>query len=102
RAPAETARKAESIDLYPSQTALMRRFLISFARRSELFGQLAPARLPVVPEGSMRVDADSRDWESLPPAVLDPVRDNVLRDLQGSGDIRALYACRDRTTLYLR
>jgi LmbE family N-acetylglucosaminyl deacetylase len=100
--PAETARKAESIDLYPSQTALMRRFLTSFVRRSELFGEIAPSHLPLVPEHSMQVDADAKDWESLPPAVLDPVRDNVLRDLQGSGDIRALYACRDAHFLYLR
>ncbi|HLV81301.1 MAG TPA: hypothetical protein VKT32_13530, partial [Chthonomonadaceae bacterium] len=42
------------------------------------------------------------DWETQPPVLLDPVRDNVLRDLQGGGDIRDLYACRDSHTLYLR
>lgn len=100
--PAETQQKAKSIGLYASQMALMRRFLVSFARRSELYGELAPTRLPVVPDHTMHVDAGTRDWESLPPALLDPVRDNVLRDLQGGGDIRALYACRDSHNLYLR
>jgi LmbE family N-acetylglucosaminyl deacetylase len=100
--PPETERKARSIELYPSQIALMRRFLISFGRRNELYGEIAPTRLMTVPDQSIRVDADPQDWEQLPPALLDPVRDNVLRDLQGGGDIRAFYACRDSRRLYMR
>ncbi len=100
--PQETQRKADSIALYASQTALMQRFLISFARRSELLGEIAPTHLATVPDHTIHVDADTRDWEALPPALLDPVRDNVLRDLQGGGDIQALYACRDSQRLYLR
>ncbi len=99
---AETEQKARSIALYASQTALMPRFLFSFARRTELLGEIAPTPLATVPDHTMRVDADTRDWEALPPCLLDPVRDNVLRDLQGGGDIRALYACRDSQALYLR
>lgn len=99
---AETKAKLGSIDLYESQTALMGRFLESFARRNELFGTIAAVHLATVPDGVMKMDADLKDWESLPPALLDPVRDNVLRDLQGSGDIRALYVCRDSKNLYLR
>ena len=98
----ETAQKAQAIDLYPSQTALMGHFLTSFARRNELFGEIAPAPLAVVPDHTIRVDASAADWASLPPVLLDPVRDNMLRDLQGGGDIRAIYACRDSHSLYLR
>ena len=100
--PEEAGRKARSIELYASQTALMRRFLTSFARRSELFGELPPSRLPVVPDNALAVDGRVKDWERLPPVLLDPVRDNVLRDLQGGGDIRALYVCRDSRFLYVR
>jgi LmbE family N-acetylglucosaminyl deacetylase len=100
--PGQTRRKAQSIGLYPSQTTMMGRFLNAFARSSELYGEIAPTRLSVVPDNAIRVDANSDDWESLPPCLLDPVRDNVLRDLQGSGDIRALYACRDSRYLYVR
>lgn len=99
---AQTDRKTRSIALYPSQTALMPAFMASFARRSELYGEIAPVNLATVPTGTIHVDADPADWETLPPALLDPVRDNMLRDMQGGGDIRALYACRDRDCLYLR
>ncbi len=100
--PAETRRKAQSIALYPSQTVMMGRFLDAFARASELYGEIAPARLVRVSDGAIRIDANADDWQALPPGLLDPVRDNVLRDLQGGGDIRALYACRDSRFLYLR
>ncbi len=99
--PEQTRRKAQSISLYPSQTAMMGRFLNAFARSTELYGDLADTRLPIVPDNAIRVDANDADWQSLPPCLLDPVRDNVLRDLQGSGDIRALYACRDSRYLYV-
>lgn len=98
----QTARKEHAIELYPSQMALMGRFLSSFSRRNELFGQIMPPHLSTVPDGTMHTDASPTDWEAQTPVLLDPARDNVLRDLQGGGDIRALYACRDSHTLYLR
>lgn len=99
---AQAERKEESIQLYPSQTTLMGRFLRSFARSTELFGELPTERLEQVPDGSMRFPADAREWERLTPAELDPVRDNVVRDLQGGGDIRDVYACEDSRWLYVR
>lgn len=101
-APQDTARKAQSIERYPSQTALMRRFLTSFARNSELYGEVGTTPLATVRDGSVRVDARTEEWNQTPPALLDPVRDNVFRDLYGDGDIRAVYACRDSQNLYLR
>ena len=100
--PAQTRRKAQSISLYPTQTAMMGRFLNAFARSTELYGDLPDVRLATVPDGAIHIDANDADWRALPPCLLDPVRDNVLRDLQGSGDIRALYACRDNHFLYVR
>ena len=98
----QVAQKAHSIELYPSQTTVMPTFLKSFIRCSELFGEMPAGRLAVVPEGAIHVNADTADWNSLSPALLDPVRDNVLRDLQGGGDIRALTLCRDSRNLYVR
>ena len=82
---------------------MMGRFLNAFARSSELYGEICAD--PLWPSCRMEPFAQTRnadDWQSLPPCLLDPVRDNVLRDLQGSGDIRALYACRDSHYLYVR
>ncbi len=100
--PAQTQRKAQSINLYPSQTAMMGRFLNAFAGSTELYGDLPDTHLATVPDGAIHGDARDADWQALPPCLLDPIRDNVLRDLQGSGDIRALYACHDSHYLYVR
>ena len=94
--------KAQSIELYPSQTTVMPTFLRSFVRNSELYGEIQSQTLAVVGDGTLHVDANPLDWNALPPTLLDPVRDNVLRDLQGGGDVRALTLCRDSHRLYLR
>ncbi|MDW8207384.1 MAG: PIG-L family deacetylase [Chloroherpetonaceae bacterium] len=99
---AETDRKMQGILLYPSQTLVAGRFLASFARQNELFGTLPSARVPLVSPRAIVVDGATQDWQTVPPALLHPVADNVMRDLDGGGDLRALYVCRDRYRLYLR
>lgn len=94
--------KTRSILKYPSQTSIMKPFLLSFARKNELFGQINTVRIPRVLEDSIRIDGERVDWREMPPAFPDPVNDNLLRDLQGGCDIRAVYACRDVRNLYLR
>ena len=100
--PAQTRRKAASIALYPSQTEIAPEFLSAFARQTEIYGTLPDVSLATVPARGTRLAADADAWKSLPPVLLDPARDTVLRDLQGGGDIRALYACRAGETLRLR
>ncbi len=100
--PAQTRRKAQSIALYPSQCEIAQEFLSAFARRTEIFGTLPQMQLPVVPASGMRLASNAEAWEHLPPVLLDPARDTVLRDLQGGGDIRTLYACRVGDVLRLR
>ncbi len=100
--PAQTRGKARSIRLYPSQCEIAQEFLTAFARRTEIFGTLPEMQLPRLPVGGPRLASDAQAWEHLPPVLLDPARDTVLRDLQGGGDIRTLYACRDGNTLRLR
>jgi LmbE family N-acetylglucosaminyl deacetylase len=100
--PAQTARKLQSIDLYPSQTAMMARFLHAFARSTETFGELPTDRLVTVADGAMDAHLTTHAWDALPPVMLDPVRDDIVRDLNGGADIRAVYACRDSRNLYVR
>ncbi len=85
-APAEVASKSRAIERYPSQTRLMRGFLIAFARTNELYAQVDSSALQLLPKSA----GDS--WDDRPPVLLDPVRDDVLRDLQGGADIRSCYA----------
>lgn len=98
----QTRAKAETIALYASQTAMMDRFLSSFARPNEILGTVPQSVLPDAPAGFEAIDGKPAKWQKLPPLCLNPLRDSVVRDLQGGGDLRAVYACRDATHLYLR
>src|SRR5207237_6675953 len=60
------------------------------------------APIPRAPQGSIVADGLVTDWAGLKPVILDPVNDNLLRDFQAAGDIRAIYACRDAANLYVR
>jgi LmbE family N-acetylglucosaminyl deacetylase len=95
-------RKSASILTYESQTSVMKRFLVSFARQNELFGDLRSTKAPVVPNDLIKLDGRVGEWASIPALLLDPVNDNLLRDFQGGGDVRAVYACRDAANLYVR
>lgn len=100
--PKQIQRKAQSIELYPSQTEIAREFLTAFARSTEIFGTLPEVKLAALPAAQTRLATAAEAWANLPPVLLDPARDTVLRDLQGGGDIRALYACKTGETLRLR
>jgi hypothetical protein len=101
----EVQRKYAAIKRYRSQTAITGRFLFAFARSNELFGRIGnnvAHDLPAVPDGAIRMDADAADWGAVPPMVIDPVGDSVLREVQGGGDIARIYAARDSRSLYVR
>lgn len=100
--PNQKANKIRGIDRYPSQRAMMGRFLRSFERRTELLGRLPALSLPRIPDQSGSGGRRPPGWEATPPILLDPVRDDLLRDLNGPADLRAIYACRDSDDLYVR
>ncbi|HEV2471142.1 MAG TPA: PIG-L family deacetylase [Chthonomonadales bacterium] len=100
--PAERSAKLQSIRMYHSQMVMMARFLLSFARSTELFGVIDPETLPAFPYRPATGDQPAVDWNSVKPLLLDPLRDTLLRDLQGGGDIKAAYLCRDSRYLYAR
>jgi LmbE family N-acetylglucosaminyl deacetylase len=98
---AEVEAKSRSILAYGSQTAVMKRFLVSFARQNEVFGSLKDVRVAGI--SPRKVDGGMlRDWSGIDPVVRDPVNDSLLRDFQGGGDVRSVYAARDASRLYLR
>ena len=102
----DTQKKYAAIKRYQSQVEMSSRFLMSFARRNELFGTLGPSNssptLVQVADGAIRMDGDQKDWAGQSPVALDPVADTVMRAFQASGDISRLYACRDSHFLYTR
>ncbi len=96
---AEILKKLQSIDLYKSQTAMMGRFLRSFARRTEIYGELPRQMLLPGSSKNLPVTPRSAAWKNIAPTLLNPLRDDVLRAMNGSANIRALYACRSKNTL---
>ncbi len=98
----QTQTKAEAIDLYASQTAIMGRYLSSFARSNEMLGTVPETTLSAAPVGFSTLDGDAQKWKPLLPVCLNPINDSVIRDLQSGGDFRAVYACRNAATLFLR
>lgn len=94
--------KAHAINSYKSQTAIMGSFLRSFARKNELFGDLAPQKVALVRDGAIRVDGDPRDWKRIAPQIEDPHSDTVPRALKEGLDIRRMWMAKDSRNLYLR
>ena len=94
--------KERTILTYGTQTAMMKRFLLSFARRNELFGEIEDSQVEGAPKSGIRVDGQFADWGEIGAQALDPVRDSLIRDFQASADIRSFSACRDAQNLYLR
>lgn len=92
--------KYQAILRYKSQLALMRRFLTSFARANEVFGQLGELPAASVPDGQMKMTGAS-EWDMVAPDILDPTRDTIARRLEGSGDLQALSVAADSTHLFL-
>jgi LmbE family N-acetylglucosaminyl deacetylase len=91
--------KLASIRAHRSQTAIMRRFLVSFARTTESFGRMPDARVsrgvPLAAMGPLLSDAAA-------PIALDAVDDNLLRRFQPEMDIGSVGAVLARGDLALR
>ncbi|HEY3268562.1 MAG TPA: PIG-L family deacetylase [Armatimonadota bacterium] len=94
--------KRRAIAAYVSQMRVMKRFLTSFVRRNELIGTRPSGPLTIVPEGAIRVDGDSRDWDGIPISVQDPPEDSIQSDFGASGDILTVQAAEDSRRLFVR
>lgn len=95
--------KYEAIKQYKSQLLpRMRAFMFAFARKNELFAEEKEALpVPLVNEGRIRIDGKGEDWAGIPPLIVDPQGDTLLRKLEISADIADIFACRDKENLYI-
>jgi len=89
---AEIARKEEAVRAYGTQITLMRRYLLSFVRASELYGKLPRVILPTSP-------MPLPQWAQV---ATDPAGDSFSRELDPTADVVGVEAARDDETLYLR
>lgn len=94
--PAETTKKRTSLAFHSTQLAMSGGFLTSFVRSNEIFGELKPFTVPV--EESVQTRPDQKFGTVL----LSPISDNLIRSLQGGGDIKAISAYRDAKQLHLK
>ncbi len=100
--PHEENRKIAAIDQYASQTALMKRFLLSFVRTNEIFGDLPVKKIDsYTPSVDTNLGLSNIRWLQ-PPIIEDPVDDNLLCNFLGAGDIRNIYAVTDGMYMYLK
>lgn len=94
--------KRSAIKEYKTQTAIERGFLMSFARRNEIFGAVPVRRVGRVSDGAIEVDGVADDWPNLPPAIVDAVGDYVVAGFYRGGDVRTVYLASDEKNLYVR
>ncbi|MGQ9456177.1 MAG: PIG-L deacetylase family protein [Armatimonadota bacterium] len=94
--------KRAAIKCYKSQTVIEKGFLMSFARRNEIFGELQTRTLPTVIDNQIAIDGFPNDWKNIKPALIDPTGDHLLREISKGSDVRAIYLCQDTHNLYVR
>jgi hypothetical protein len=80
----------------------MRRFLLSFVRKNELFGTIPKKHLAVVTPGTMHLGGEPSEWKGINPVILDPAQDQAQVDLMPGGDITRVYVATDQRRLYIR
>ncbi len=97
----EESAKQRAIALYQSQTAVMPAFMDAFVRTNELYGEIPTRVLPAVADSETRANGTLKSWQKIVPVMMDPARDNVIRDLQGGADILALSAATSGSRLHL-
>ena len=102
RLPANEPARGE----HRSQMVVMRRFLTSFLRQTELFGAISAAQVRAAPTGGVRVDGDTSEWgaiewRAVQPAVEEPTGDSLPVRVGGGADIAAIRVCRDDRYLYV-
>lgn len=100
--PQQVERKAAAVGAYRSQVALLRRYMHSFIRANELFGTIAPARLPPPGRPAARPPG-APPWPGLAWAqvLTDPQGDTVARQVERGADLLGLWAATDGDLLHL-
>lgn len=95
-------RKRRAICDYKTQIDVERGFMMSFARKNEIFGDVPLRGVALVSPTTITVDGKPDDWAGIPPAVVDAVGDYVMAGFSKGGDVRAVYLASDDRYLYAR
>lgn len=94
--PGEAVLKTDAILTYATQVRVMRSFLLSFVRSSELYGELPDYHLlnqnTVSGEGKL----GSKDA-----AIADPIGDTLPVDVDKAADLKTIYSCVDDNNLII-
>ncbi|MBI3921645.1 MAG: PIG-L family deacetylase [Armatimonadetes bacterium] len=97
----EIKRKERAVLQYKSQLPLLRKYMLSFVRKNELFG-IYPARTPEIARRNLRIDGDFEDWAGIPVTLPDPKADTVSLKALGAADITDITLARNKRFLFLR
>ena len=93
-------RKREAIEKHATQLLLMHDFLLNFARKRELYGQIAPSRLPEIAlNGPSLTQAG---WRRLPTAIVRFAEDAGRKPILPAANLLALRAAESPDRLLLR
>ncbi|NPV52407.1 MAG: PIG-L family deacetylase [Firmicutes bacterium] len=93
--------KGEAIRMYRSQVSIMARYLLSFARANELFAEATVVPVPNIPWPGPLVDGRLDDWPADIRPMEEPVKDSMVRKVEGGGDFAGMLVGKDGTNLYL-
>jgi LmbE family N-acetylglucosaminyl deacetylase len=99
---ADREAKQRALTRYRSQMAVMRRFLQSFVRRDELFGEQPPGAVSLAAATDVVPALLGPAWERLAPVITDGAEDTLMRGLNGGADLTSVAAVTDGRALYVR
>lgn len=94
----QVARKQQAVEAYRSQLTILRRFMYSFVRSNELFGQMRRVDL-TAPDLLAQIGAPNPGaWVE---TTVDPRRDTLARRLEPGADLVSIWGAVDQTQLSL-
>ncbi len=97
----DVALKLRAIRCYKTQLPYMGEYMYSFDRKNELFSTYVPVEIPFI-RAAQNSDTEAV-WESVTPAMLDPVGDSVkVGFMSRGGDIRAVKCYCDEQNVHVR
>lgn len=85
--------KNNAIKEYKTQLPVSKRFLMSFLRINEIYGEYNPARIS---------NESNIDWNNVTPCIYDPVGDGMNVDIGRNGDITLIQCYYDNWFLHIR
>ncbi|MDH7569439.1 MAG: PIG-L family deacetylase, partial [Armatimonadota bacterium] len=92
--------KEAALNEYRSQM-VMRRFLLSFLRKTELFGRFpAPVECAPAPP-NLRIDGRADEWGAIHRAIQEPIEEWLPTEMEGAADLTSIRFCQDDEHLYL-